>query len=64
MQVEMGKLIHHGEQPLLSWWQGLHWDDPKCGWLDPELCVKVGGEEVEYILRHTREYPEIRALVR
>ena len=52
MQNEMGRLMHHVEQELLSVWEGWHWDDDNCGWLDPELCAKARQEEVEYIRRH------------
>ena len=52
VQSEMGKLMHHDEQELLSVWEGWHWDDNKGGWLDPELCAKARREEVEYIRRH------------
>ena len=48
VQDEMGKLMHHDEQELLSLWEGWHWDDNKGGWLDPELCAKARREEVEY----------------
>ena len=40
MQNEMGRLMHHDEQELLSVWEGWHWDDNNGGWLDPELCAK------------------------
>ena len=53
VQSEMGKLMRHDEQELLSVWEGWHWDDNKGGWLDPELCAKARREEVEYIRRHT-----------
>ena len=52
VQNEMGKLMHHDEQEMLSIWEGWHWDDGKGGWHDPELCAKARGEEVEYIRRH------------
>ena len=52
VQNEMGRLMHHDEQQLLSVWEGWHWDDNKGGWLDPELCAKARREEVEYIRRH------------
>ena len=51
VQSEMGKLMHHDEQELLSVWEGWHWEDNKGGWLDPELCAKARREEVEYIRR-------------
>ena len=47
-QNEMGRLMHHDEQELLSVWEGWHWDDNNGGW----LCAKARGEEVEYIRRH------------
>ena len=47
VQYEMGKLMHHGEQELLSVWEGWHWDYNKGVWLDPELCAKAWREEVE-----------------
>ena len=40
------------KQELLSLWEGWHWDDNKGRWLDPEVCAKARGEEVEYIRRH------------
>ena len=49
---DMGRLVHHDEQELLSVWDGWHWDDNKGGWLDPELCAQARREEVEYIRRH------------
>ena len=52
VQNEMGRLMHHDAQELLSVWEGWHWDDNKGGWLDPELCANVRREEVEYIRRH------------
>ena len=52
VQNEMGNLMHHDEQELLSVWEGWHWHDNKGGWLDPELCAKARREEVEYIRRH------------
>ena len=52
VQSEMGRLMHHDEQELLSVWEGWHWDDNKGGWLDPELCAQAKREEVEYIRRH------------
>ena len=51
VQNEMGRLMHHDEQELLSVWEGWHWDENKGGWLDPELCAKARREEVEYIRR-------------
>ena len=52
VQNEMGNLIHHGDQELLSVWEGWHWDGNKGGWLDPELCARTRREVVEYIRRH------------
>ena len=52
MQNEMGRLMHHDEQELLSVWKVWHWDDNNGGWLDPELCAKPRREEVEYTRRH------------
>ena len=52
MQNDMGRLMHHDEQELLSVREGWHWDDNKGGWLDPELCAKARQEEVEYNRRH------------
>ena len=52
VQNEMGRLMHHDEQELLSVWEGWHWNDNKGGWLDPELCAQARREEVEYIRRH------------
>ena len=52
VQDEMGKLMHHHEQELLSVWEGSHLDDNKGGWLDPERCAKARREAVEYIRRH------------
>ena len=52
VQNEMGRLMHHDEQELLSVWEGWHWDVNKGGWLDPGLCAKARQEEVEYIRRH------------
>ena len=46
------KPMHHGEQELLSVWEGWHWDDNNGGWLDPEMCAKARREEKEYIRRH------------
>ena len=64
VEAEMEKLMHQDEQELLSVWGGLHWDDNKGGWLDPELCAKARREEVEYIRRHkmyVRVPREVRA---
>ena len=58
MQDEMGKLMHHHEQELLSLWEGWHWDDNTGGWLDPELCAKARREEGEYIRRHKMYTPK------
>ena len=52
VQDEMGKLMHHDEQELLSLWVGWHRGDDKGGWLDSELCAKARREEVEHIRRH------------
>ena len=52
MESEVGELMHQNEQELPSVWEGWYWDDNKGGWLDPELCVTVRQEEVEYIRRH------------
>ena len=52
VQSEMGKLMYHDEQELLSVWDGWHWDDNKGRWLDLELRAKARREEVEYIRRH------------
>ena len=49
VQNDMGKLMHHDVQALLSLWQVWHWDDAKGGWLDPGLYAKARREEVEYI---------------
>ena len=49
VQNEMGRLMHHDEQELLSVWEGWH---NKGGWLDPELGAQARREEVEYIRRH------------
>ena len=49
---EMGKLMRHDEQELLSVWEGWHWDDRKGGWLDPELYANARREEVEHIRRY------------
>ena len=46
---EMGNLMRHDEQELLSVCEGWHRDDK---WLDPELCARARREEVEYIRRH------------
>ena len=43
-QDEMEKLIHHGEQPWLSLWQGWHLDDTTGKWLAPDLCAKARRE--------------------
>ena len=51
VQNEMGRLMHHDEQELLSVWEGCHWDDNNGGWLDQELCAQARREE-EYIRRH------------
>ena len=51
VQNEMGRLVHHDEQELLSVWEGWHWDDNNGGWFDPELCAKGRREEVEYTRR-------------
>ena len=67
VQNEVGKLMHHDEQELLSIWEGWHWDDNKGAWLDPELCAKARREEVEYIRRHkmyTRVPREVRAPIK
>ena len=63
MQNEMGRLMQHDEQDLLSVWEGWHWDDNKGGWLDPELCAKARQEEVDNIRRHkmSQESPGKRA---
>ena len=52
VQDEVWKLMHDDEQELLSLWEGCCWDDNKGGELDPELCAKASGEEMEYIRRH------------
>ena len=52
VQAEMGKLMHHDEQELLSLWEGWLWNNNKGGWLDPKLRAKARREEVEYIRRH------------
>ena len=52
VQHDMGRLMHHDGQKLLSVWEGWHWDDTKGGWLDPDLCAQARREEVEYIRRH------------
>ena len=52
VQNEMGRLMPHDEQELLSVWERWHSDDNKSGWLDPELCATARREEVEYIRRH------------
>ena len=52
MHDEMGRLVYHDEQELLSVCEGWHWDDNKGGWLDPEMCAKARREKVEYIRRH------------
>ena len=52
VQNELGKLMHHDEQELLSLWEGWHSDGNEGGWLDPELCTKARREEVENIRRH------------
>ena len=52
VQTELGKLMGHDEQTLLSLWQGWRWDDAKGGWLDPDLCAKARREEVEHTRRH------------
>ena len=36
VQNEMGILMRHDEQELLSVWEGWHWDENKGGWVDPE----------------------------
>ena len=41
VQDEIGKLMHHDEQELLSLWEGWPWDDNKGGWLDPERQGKT-----------------------
>ena len=41
VQNEMGRLMHHDEQELLSLWEGWHWDVNRGGWLDPELCAQA-----------------------
>ena len=53
VQNEMGRLMHHDEQELLSVREGWHWDDNKGGWLDLEACAQARREDVEYIRRHT-----------
>ena len=57
MQSEMGRLMHHDEQELLSVWEGWHWDDNKGGWLDLELCAQARREEV-VAPRCTKGYQE------
>ena len=52
VQKEMGNLMHHDEQELLSVWEGWHWDDNKGERPDLELCAKARREEVEYIRCH------------
>ena len=32
VQKEMGRLVHHDEQELLSKWEAWHWDVNKGGW--------------------------------
>ena len=51
MQDEMGRLMHHDEQELLSVWEFWHWDNNKAGGLI-QSCAKARREEVEYIRRH------------
>ena len=48
VQDEIGKLMHHDEQELLSLCEGWHWDDNKGVWLNPKLCAEARREEVEY----------------
>ena len=45
-----GKVRHHDEQELLSFWW--HWGDNFGGCLDLELCAKARREEAEYVRRH------------
>ena len=52
VQNEMGRLMHHDEQELLSVWEGWQWDDKKGGLVDPDLCAQARREAVEYIRRH------------
>ena len=52
VQDEMGRLVRHDVQELLSVWEGWHWVDNKGGWLDPEMCARARREEVKYIRRH------------
>ena len=59
VQNEMGRLMHHDEQELLSVWEGCHWDDNKGGWLDPDSCAQARREEVEWIRRH-KMYTKVR----
>ena len=56
---EMGYLVHHDEQELLSLWEGWHWDDNKGGWLDPELCAKAWRRRWSTFVASTctREFP-------
>ena len=68
VQNEMGNLMHHDEQELLSVWEGWQWDDIKGGWLDPELCTRARREEKKWstsvATRCTQESPEKLAYVR
>ena len=66
VQNEMGRLMHHDEQELLSVWEGWQWDDKIGGLVDPDLCAQARREAVEYIRRHkcTQGSPEKLAYVR
>ena len=44
VQHDLGNLMHHDEQELLSLWEGWHWDDNKGGWLaTPDTHINAFG---------------------
>ena len=68
MQDEMGNLMHHDQQELLSLWEGWHWDDNQGAWVAltrscaPRQDVKKWSTSV--VARCTRVSPEKCAYVR
>ena len=63
VQDEMQKLMHHGEQELLSLWEGRHWDDNKAGGLTLSCAPRrdVRRWRTFVATRCTPESPERRA---
>ena len=55
---EMGNLMHHDEQELLSVWEGWHWKT-KVGGLIRSCALKPGERKKEYIRRRHRMYTRV-----